>query len=71
MTYYLHVFQWQLLPVGFSYDGLIWGFVPVVNNIMSTQAKVPITLRVGDYNLDGYPDVLAVLYNKSDGYVFH
>lgn len=30
-----------------------------------TEISMPITLHIGDYNMDGYPDALAILKNTS------
>lgn len=39
-------------------SGKQWGFVPPVKNEFYRQT---ITLRSGDYNMDGYPDLIATL----------
>lgn len=49
----------------FSNKGTLWGFVPFAREQRPTGIPTPITLRIGDYNMDGYPDALAVLKNTS------
>lgn len=49
---------------------MTWNFVPPKSN-PGTYTDTPITVRAGDYNLDGYPDLVVVLRNSTaDGYVF-
>ena len=31
----------------------------------SLQPSIPIPLRLGDFNLDGFPDILGVIYNET------
>lgn len=31
----------------------------------SLQPSIPIPLRIGDFNLDGFPDILGVIYNET------
>ena len=57
-------FQWVELPIGLDYADVTWNFEPHINEGHLEFMKMPITLRVGDFNLDGYPDLLAVLGNK-------
>uniref|UniRef100_A0A8C5PZK1 Integrin alpha FG-GAP repeat containing 1 n=1 Tax=Leptobrachium leishanense TaxID=445787 RepID=A0A8C5PZK1_9ANUR len=52
--------QWVSVLQDFRNQNTVWGFVPP-----SSPASVPITLRIGDYNMDGYPDALAVLRDTS------
>lgn len=40
-----------------------WNFVPPDVN-PKIKSYLPITLRAGDYNLDGYPDLVAVFRNS-------
>lgn len=49
----------------FSNKGTLWGFVPFVHEERPTAIPVPLTLHIGDYNMDGYPDALAILKNTS------
>uniref|UniRef100_A0A674KF89 Integrin alpha FG-GAP repeat containing 1 n=1 Tax=Terrapene triunguis TaxID=2587831 RepID=A0A674KF89_9SAUR len=53
--------QWIPVLQDFRNKDTLWGFVPYKNN----QSSVPITLHIGDYNMDGYPDALAILMNTS------
>ncbi|XP_014242127.1 T-cell immunomodulatory protein isoform X2 [Cimex lectularius] len=53
--------DWHDLQVNFKDKGnVVWGFVPP-NNSMYSKA---ITLRGGDFNMDGYPDLLATLQSN-------
>ncbi|MGH0116923.1 UNVERIFIED_CONTAM: hypothetical protein FKN15_040912 [Acipenser sinensis] len=40
---------------------IVWGFVPLETSALHS----PITLHLGDYNMDGFPDALAILRNTS------
>lgn len=42
--------------------------MPFVQEQHPMAIPIPITLRVGDYNMDGYPDALAILKNTSGRY---
>ena len=42
---------------------MTWNFVPHSDSGELNFMKLPMTLRVGDFNLDGFPDLLAVLGN--------
>ncbi|XP_042293600.1 T-cell immunomodulatory protein [Sceloporus undulatus] len=57
--------QWFPVLQNFTNKGTVWGFVPYNNDPVSTEFSVPITLHIGDYNMDGYPDALAILRNTS------
>eukprot|EP00058_Branchiostoma_floridae_P008635 XP_002594123.1 hypothetical protein BRAFLDRAFT_118775 [Branchiostoma floridae] len=52
--------QWSLVLKSAAWDDVTWGFVP------PTVGHLPITLRMGDHNLDGYPDALAVIQVRTD-----
>ncbi|CAL8069691.1 unnamed protein product [Orchesella dallaii] len=66
------------LPLtAFVYDGVPWSFIPpqapppqnhTDNQPFSVEAfySRALTLLVGDYNLDGYPDLLGVLKQQGD-----
>uniref|UniRef100_A0A8C6XTL4 Integrin alpha FG-GAP repeat containing 1 n=1 Tax=Naja naja TaxID=35670 RepID=A0A8C6XTL4_NAJNA len=57
--------EWFPVLQNFS-DGVnIWGFVPHSNDPTADEISFPITLHIGDYNMDGYPDALAILKNTS------
>ncbi|XP_036607782.1 T-cell immunomodulatory protein [Trichosurus vulpecula] len=57
--------QWIPVIQDFSYKGTVWGFVPFDDEPLSAEIPFPITLHIGDYNMDGYPDALAILRNTS------
>uniref|UniRef100_A0ABK0M5J4 Integrin alpha FG-GAP repeat containing 1 n=1 Tax=Rattus norvegicus TaxID=10116 RepID=A0ABK0M5J4_RAT len=57
--------QWAPVLQDFSNKGTLWGFVPFVHEERPTAIPVPLTLHIGDYNMDGYPDALAILKNTS------
>lgn len=57
--------QWIPVLQDFSNKGTVWGFVPFVPEQRPTEIPIPITLHIGDYNMDGYPDALAILKNTS------
>lgn len=53
--------QWVDLKINFhDKSNQVWGFVPPVKTSIIQNA---ITLHGGDYNMDGYPDLLATLRN--------
>ncbi|XP_048886004.1 T-cell immunomodulatory protein [Brienomyrus brachyistius] len=52
--------QWLPILTDFQRRDTLWGFVP-----LPSELRLPITLHLGDYNLDGFPDALAVLKNTS------
>ncbi|KAM4614394.1 T-cell immunomodulatory protein [Discoglossus pictus] len=54
--------QWVPVLQDFMNKNTQWGFVPPSPPL---SLSIPITLHVGDYNMDGYPDVLAILKNTS------
>ncbi|XP_077165665.1 T-cell immunomodulatory protein [Paroedura picta] len=55
--------EWFPVLQDFTNKGTVWGFVPYSQT--SAAFSVPITLHIGDYNMDGYPDALAILRNTS------
>ncbi|XP_053126320.1 T-cell immunomodulatory protein isoform X2 [Hemicordylus capensis] len=55
--------EWIPVFQNFTNANTLWGFVPYVP--ASPEFSVPITLHIGDYNMDGYPDALAILKNTS------
>ncbi|XP_003222974.2 T-cell immunomodulatory protein [Anolis carolinensis] len=57
--------QWFPVLQNFTNKGTVWGFVPYNSDPSSAEFSVPITLHIGDYNMDGYPDALAILRNTS------
>ncbi|XP_071973271.1 T-cell immunomodulatory protein isoform X1 [Engystomops pustulosus] len=54
--------EWIPVLLNFTYANTIWGFVPQDSTHLQS---LPITLHVGDYNMDGFPDALAILRNTS------
>ncbi|XP_073461936.1 T-cell immunomodulatory protein isoform X2 [Aquarana catesbeiana] len=54
--------QWVPVLQNFTNGNTIWAFAPPTAPL--TQS-FPITLHIGDYNMDGYPDALAILKNTS------
>lgn len=62
--------EWQKLGVNFdSGAGTKWRFV-AANQNPPEMKNLPVTLRSGDFDLDGFPDLLAVLqHTKDDGEV--
>ncbi|XP_074644760.1 T-cell immunomodulatory protein-like [Tubulanus polymorphus] len=62
--------SWSLMMESIPADeaGQTWGFALPKTKI-STEPRIPITLRLGDFNLDGYPDILAVLRTENKGKV--
>ncbi|XP_037000776.2 T-cell immunomodulatory protein [Artibeus jamaicensis] len=57
--------QWVPVLQDFSNKGTLWGFVPPEQEQRPMETPFPITLHIGDHNMDGYPDALAVLRNTS------
>ncbi|ELT96853.1 hypothetical protein CAPTEDRAFT_176253 [Capitella teleta] len=55
--------QWKVLKSDFSVEEANWQFVvPGSGPLAShTNYSEPVTLVVGDFNIDGYPDILVVL----------
>ncbi|XP_051918481.1 T-cell immunomodulatory protein [Hippocampus zosterae] len=50
--------EWVPVLSDFQQRGTVWSFVP-------GKPSQPLSLHVGDYNLDGFPDALVVLRNTS------
>uniref|UniRef100_A0A6Q2XI04 T-cell immunomodulatory protein TIP C2 domain-containing protein n=1 Tax=Esox lucius TaxID=8010 RepID=A0A6Q2XI04_ESOLU len=57
----------ELVPVltDFQQRETLWGFVPPLTKPPAGELHNPITLHLGDYNLDGFPDALVILRNTS------
>ncbi|KAJ8271393.1 hypothetical protein COCON_G00102520 [Conger conger] len=53
--------EWLPILTEFQKKDTVWGFVPPSVG----ELHAPITLHLGDYNLDGFPDALAILRNTS------
>ncbi|VVC28598.1 Hypothetical protein CINCED_3A009391 [Cinara cedri] len=56
--YFYDSTRWYNLGINFHNGNSIWGFVPPTPNKPYLEA---ITLRPGDFNMDGYPDLLGTL----------
>ncbi|KAL1137621.1 hypothetical protein AAG570_009317 [Ranatra chinensis] len=52
--------KWYNAKVNFHDGGSVWGFVPPEKGQLFSDT---ITLRGGDFNMDGFPDMLATLQN--------
>ncbi|XP_047436052.1 T-cell immunomodulatory protein isoform X2 [Mugil cephalus] len=52
--------EWIPILSDFRQRDTVWSFVP-------GKPSQPLVLHLGDYNLDGFPDALAVLRNNSGG----
>jgi len=57
--------QWHDLHVNFGHGSEAWRLS--TDNLPVSWLDVPMTLRFGDFNLDGYPDALAVLKSSRYG----
>ncbi|KAG9261222.1 T-cell immunomodulatory protein [Astyanax mexicanus] len=57
--------KWVPVLTDFQRRDSLWGFVPPEAS-SATALQPPITLHLGDYNLDGFPDALAILRNTSN-----
>ncbi|XP_018613673.1 T-cell immunomodulatory protein [Scleropages formosus] len=56
--------RWLPILTDFQRRDTLWGFVPPTASSAGAP-RMPITLHLGDYNLDGFPDALAILRNTS------
>nr|XP_033796708.1 T-cell immunomodulatory protein isoform X1 [Geotrypetes seraphini] len=54
--------EWITLLQDFSNNNARWGFVSFTKE---SSLTIPISLHIGDYNMDGFPDALAILKNTS------
>ena len=58
--------SWYNLTLNLAHGGVQWSFVPPSKTEGPLkELNIPINLRVGDFNLDGYPDLVAVLHSKN------
>lgn len=57
-------FKWELLFDSFKYNNVTWGFKLPKGSPLD-MAALPVTLRAGDIDMDGYPDFLTILETKS------
>uniref|UniRef100_A0AAY4BUZ6 T-cell immunomodulatory protein TIP C2 domain-containing protein n=1 Tax=Denticeps clupeoides TaxID=299321 RepID=A0AAY4BUZ6_9TELE len=66
-TIYLSKLNWVPVLTDFRRKDTLWGFVPPSDSLAAGELHTPISLHLGDYNLDGFPDALAILRNTSGG----
>jgi integrin alpha FG-GAP repeat containing protein 1 len=57
--------QWVPVLTDFQRRETLWGFVPPQTTPPAGELHNPITLHLGDYNMDGFPDALVILRNTS------
>ncbi|XP_063044503.1 T-cell immunomodulatory protein [Engraulis encrasicolus] len=57
--------KWVKVLTDLQWKGTVWGFVPPVASSSPGEMSIPITLHLGDYNLDGFPDALAIFKNTT------
>ncbi|XP_060767626.1 T-cell immunomodulatory protein [Neoarius graeffei] len=58
--------EWVPVLTDFQRKDSLWGFVPPPDTLPANEFHPLITLHLGDYNLDGFPDALAILKNTSN-----
>ncbi|KAF4090879.1 hypothetical protein AMELA_G00030700 [Ameiurus melas] len=58
--------KWFPVLMDLQWKDSLWGFVPPPNTPQADEFHPLITLHLGDYNLDGFPDALAILKNTSN-----
>jgi len=56
--YFYDSTRWYDLDINFYNGNSVWGFVPPMPNVPYLET---ITVRPGDFNMDGYPDLLCTL----------
>uniref|UniRef100_A0A673ZKI2 Integrin alpha FG-GAP repeat containing 1 n=1 Tax=Salmo trutta TaxID=8032 RepID=A0A673ZKI2_SALTR len=57
--------EWVPVLTDFQRRETLWGFVPRQTTPAAGELHNPITLHLGDYNMDGFPDALVILRNTS------
>ncbi|GAA6098413.1 T-cell immunomodulatory protein, partial [Tachysurus ichikawai] len=57
---------WIPVLTDFQRKDSLWGFVPPPDAPQPGEFHPSITLHLGDYNLDGFPDALVILKNTSN-----
>ncbi|XP_045068974.1 T-cell immunomodulatory protein, partial [Coregonus clupeaformis] len=57
--------EWLPVLTDFQRKETLWGFVPPQTTPPAGELHNPITLHLGDYNMDGFPDALVILRNTS------
>ncbi|XP_060715494.1 T-cell immunomodulatory protein [Tachysurus vachellii] len=58
--------EWLPVLTDFQSKDSLWGFVPPPDAPQPGEFHPFITLHLGDYNLDGFPDALVILKNTSN-----
>ncbi|KAF7688126.1 T-cell immunomodulatory protein [Silurus meridionalis] len=58
--------EWVPVLTDFQRKDSVWGFVPPPDTPLADEFHPLITLHLGDYNLDGFPDALVILRNTSN-----
>ena len=46
--------------------GSVWGFIPPSNSLAPQWAYFPINVRIGDTNMDSYPDIICILQSGTN-----
>lgn len=54
------IFQWYQLPIHFGTELRF----PAKNEFPSPFDQIPISIKVADYDLDGFPDMVAVMKER-------
>ncbi|UJR31699.1 hypothetical protein I4U23_019179 [Adineta vaga] len=49
--------EWHLLPINFGSDLRF----PLKHDLPSLFDQIPLSIKIADYNLDGYPDMIAIM----------
>jgi hypothetical protein len=52
--------QWSLLPITFG-EGVRF---PLINRFSPPFDQIPISIKISDYNLDGYPDMVVIMNQR-------
>ncbi|CAF1432725.1 unnamed protein product [Adineta steineri] len=52
--------EWHQLPIKFG-DGVRF---PLKNELPSPLDQIPLSIKISDYNLDGYPDIVTVMKQR-------
>lgn len=55
--------NWEELFSDFQRGNVTWGFRPLGKTTLE-KSTFPITLRMADFNMDGYPDFLGIVQSK-------
>lgn len=58
------LFNWTVLLDNFKHDNMTWSFK--LPKGLDMAASIPVTLRAGDIDMDGYPDFLTILQSRSN-----